>query len=900
MSARTDASGHARPRRLRRAVARALAKRLASLAPLAALATTATAQDLRWNITPTAQQLTWNDALGLDNTLLWGGRAGLVFGRRIELQGFYLTNRGSDAGIRDLYDRLDITSPPPANRGLNLQNYGAALVYNFSVGGWTPFVRAGGSILRFDPDGGQVSERIGLSYGGGLRFGKPGGLRFNVFAENLMFRIDRRLLVGLPVAELPPIADADANRLRSNLTYGLGVTVPLGGGAVTYDDTPQYQLGNVALPVDVFAGRFDFANASGLPRQNVVGVRTGVDFGPLVGLRGFYFRGTNDNFNRTQGLQGYGGEAQFALNAGPGINPYLIAGAGQLDFLSGYTARPDAPSTLPSDQTALILGGGAKIPIGSRFVLNASARNWLTGVGGATEDVAERSQLRSNWQYALGFSFGIGGRGNRRRDVARRGADTVFVDSAGARLDRAAIARMRERMREEGDDSLALRPDIREALVVTADGDTLRGERADSALGLGRFARRARIDDRTARTRRDGGDTLRAGYASGRTVTVEVPTQGEIIVRYGPPAPPAPVMTPGMPMVGAAPQAQPERQLVREFADTRGRTVREFREPGDRLVQEYVDGGRTIREYRLPDNRLVREWPEQNRIVREYRTPGSSRVTREFLPLPVAPQPGGTMQPMQPMPANVAPMAQPQANVRTEVRKGAGAEPAPTGSEAAYSGAPLRVQEAQPAAPTQPAQPALTAEQIRAIVREEAERQRRANPPAPTVVTTPAPAVVETRTVESRPVPAPYFSNGIQTGLLYSGATINDGGQLLLGGRLDLGSISPNWAALHLVPELAFGFGNGGTSTYLAANAMYEFGQIARVRPRVSLGAGLLNFSSRVGSRSGLDVVVTPSYGVSIPFGRLRSVGTPELVVEHQGVSFFDLNRLIVALAWRR
>lgn len=922
-----DASIAARTRlrRARRRLAR-LCRRGAGAAAAVALAPLAIgAQDLRYNLTPSAQQLRWNDALGLDNTLLWGGRAGLVFGRRIELQGFFLTNRGSDSGIRDLYDRLDVDQRPPQNPGLDVRHYGAAVVYNFAVGGFTPFIRAGGGVLRFEPDGGQASERIALSYGGGLRFGKPGSIRFNVFVEDLRFRIDRRLLLALPVAEAPPIADANANKLWSNLTYGAGVTIPLGGGAVTYDDTPQYQLGNVALPIDVFAGRFDFAGASGIPRQNIVGVRTGIDFGPLVGLRGFYWRGTNEDFNRTQGVQGFGGEAQFALNAGPGINPYLIAGAGQVDFTSDYDRRVGGQvGPVPDDQTALILGGGVKIPIGSRFVVNASARNWLMGRGGATEDVADVSQLRSNWQYALGLSFGLGGRGNRRRDVARRTTDTVYVDSAGGRLrvrtaDKLANAgRADEDARAES--AARTRAGIADAFVVTADGDTLRGARADSALGIGRWARdgRAPVRARDQEAQDSTGMGRVAGYASGRTVEVVVPTQGEIIVRYGPPLPaPSPVIVTGPGAVAGQPQgAAPQRVLLREFSDARGRPVREFREPDNRVVREYAENGRTVREWVAPDRRIVREYQDGNRIVREYRSPSTNRVTREFLPLPAArpqqswvapaPAPAPTMDAWTVPEPTISDEAAARSGVRKEQRTPRGGVTADTmGSDA---GRNLGAQQAEPPqAAAAPAAPALSAEQVRAIVREESDRARRdadararAEREAATRAAAQPPAVVETRTVTESPVPVGYFSDGPQGALLYSGATVSDGGQLLLGGRIDLGAVSPRFAAIRLVPELAFGFGNGGTSTYIAANAMYEFGRIARVRPRVSLGAGLLNFSNPVGSRDGLDVVVTPSYGVSIPFGALRGVGTPELVVEHQGVGWFDLNRLIVALAWRR
>lgn len=919
-----------RLRRARRRLSR-LFRRTAGGAALALVPLAAGAQDLRYSLTPTGQQLRWNDALGLDNTFLWGGRAGLVFGRRIELQGFFLTNRGTDSGIRDLYDRLGVDQRPPQNPGLDVRHYGAAVVYNFAVGGFTPFLRAGGGVLRFDPQGGDVSERIALSYGGGLRFGKPGSLRFNVFVEDMRFRLDRRLLIGLPTTGTPTIVDADANRLWSNLTYGAGVTVPLGGGAVTYDDTPQYQLGNVALPIDVFAGRFDFASSSNIPQQNIVGVRTGIDFGPLVGLRGFYWRGTNDDFNRTQGVQGFGGEAQFSLNAGPGINPFLIAGAGQVDFTSGYDRiTAGAARVVPDDQTALILGGGAKIPIGSRLVLTASARNWLMGRGGPTEDAADVSQLRSNWQYALGFSFGVGGRGNKRREVARRTVDTIYVDSAGGRL------RVREagKLANAGRDAEAReRAGIREAFVVTAAGDTLRGAQADSALGIGRFVRNERgraamrdslAGDSTASDSLVRGEAaaFSGNYASGRTVPIVVPTQGEIIVRYGPVAPaPQPVIVAGGAM-GAQPMAAPQRALVREFTDNRGRPVREFREPDNRVVREYVDGGRPIREWTAPDRRIVREYQDGNRIVREYRTPSTNRVTREFLPLP-APQP--SMQYMAPQymaPATSgmpdaaawtvpAPTTSAEQAARSGVRKeGASARDGAmvTGSDAGRNAAGTTT-----AAVTEngAARQGMSAEEVRALVREESERARREAEERARVEREAAvrealaraqaaqPAMVETRTV-TEPVPPRFFSDGPQGAFLYSGATVSDGGQLLLGGRLDFGSISPRFSAIRLVPELAFGFGNGGTSTYIAANAMYEFGRILRVRPRVGLGAGLLNFSSPVGSRDGLDVVVTPSYGVSIPFGALRGVGTPELVVEHQGVGWFDLNRLIVALAWRR
>jgi len=906
---------------------------VAALAPcvlVAALPARAAAQDLRYSVTPTAEQVSWDNALGLDNTLLYGGRLGVVFGRRIELQGHYLTNQGADNGVGDLYDRLGATNPPQ-NPGLGVRNYGAALVYNFSVGGFTPFLRGGGSVLRFVPEGGRRSDRVAFSYGGGLRFGKPGGLRFNVFAEDLRFRIDRTLLLALPAGATPPVADADATKLRSNLTYGAGLSIPLGGGAATYDDTPQYQLGNVALPVDVFAGQQNFSGASGLPRQNIVGLRTGIDFGPLVGLRGFYWRGVNDNFSRQQGVQAYGGEAQFSLNAGPGVNPFLIAGAAQVDFLNTYdrVTAAGAPIAPPADQTALILGGGVKIPVGTRFVLTGAARNYLGAVGGRTQDVAEASQLRSNWQYSVGLSLGIGGRGARRRTAARQRSDTVFVDrESGRRLSAAEVRDsagrevvVREAAGGEVERSVA-RETVVERFVVTTRGDTLRGAAGDSALATDRRARLVEVRQADARTLAAPG-AGGAGYASGRTVQVPVPTEGEIIVRYGPQR----VQAGAAPAAAAPGQAfvVPPRTFQREYRERDGRVVREYRESDGTLSREFRDQrNRTIREYRDPSGRVIREYVTVSSagaapvIVAppsggQYAPQAAPQYAPAYAPPPATPapryvpgyEPQGYTPPADPGRPSEAPIVFKEAPGATE---GATSSAQPRRSrepafEARVSARidslerAVAVRDAAAAAAGAPA-PAerVSADEVRAIVREELARGDRAR----AVVVTPGAATqtTEVRTVQRRE----YYGTGVQGGLLYSGATVTGGAQLLTGARLDFGALAPAVPGFRLVPELAFGFGAGGTSTYVAANALYEIGPILRLRPRVSFGAGLLNFSSPVAGRDGLDLVLTPAYGASLPFRALGRFGgrVPELVVEHQGVGVFDVNRLIVGLGWRR
>ena len=835
------------------------------------LATPAHAQELRYSVTPVAQQLAWDDALGIDDTFLYGGRLGFVFGRRIELQGFYLTNQGSDASTRRLYDRLGVGGEPPQNPGLQLRNYGATVAYNFAVGGFTPFVRAGGSILRFEPTAAPTSERIALQYGGGLRFGKPGGLRFSVFVDDLRFRVDSRLLVALPdVQGGPGTFDGDGDRLRSNLAYGAGLTIPL-GGAVAYDDRPQYRLSNVALPVDAFVGRLDFAGATGLARQNLVGVRTGIDFGPLVGLRGFYWQGVDDDFRSQAGVQGYGAEGQFSLNAGPGFNPFLLAGAGQIDFRSRYAGGASTGSPLaqlPADRTALILGGGVKIPVASRFTLTAAARNWLASRDGRTQDVVESGQLRSNWQYTAGLSFGLGGRGAARRPTSTAArVDTVFVDRAtGARMQSAG---------EVAPDLAApgTRTVVTERVVVTSTGDTLRAAAADSAVRADPAVRQVNV----ARARPAVGAAA-AGYQSGQTILVPVPTEGEINIRYGPGGPTVTVAGSGGATGRETAAASGDlRALVRELVDAE-LAARGAGATGARIVREYREpSGRTVREYRDESDRPVREYVERDgRVIREQQADG------RLAPTARAPEPRA--RPEAPSAASRARVEKDAADTERRVMER------------------LDAMERERAA-------SLSDADVRTIIREELAREAEQRRAAEAARPAPAPSAAPAAEPVPPPAPRPTFGgSGVQGGLAYSGVTFSGGAQALAGGRLDMGPLSPSLPGFRLVPEFALGFGGGGTSTYVAANAQYELrgptvGRLGRIHPRASLGAGLLNFDGRVGGRSGLDVVLTPAYGVSLALPTLRSatgLGSPDLVVEHQGIGMFDVNRLVVGLGWRR
>ena len=859
-----------------------IAATVAALAVLAARP--AAAQELRYSLTPTAQWVQWDDALGIDDAYLVGGRLGFTFGQYLELQGYYLTRSRVDQELGDLGGGLPTTSPT----SLGIQNYGADIVVNLASTRFKPFVRAGGGILRLEPDGADDTRQIALRYGGGLRFGNPGQLRLQVYVEDLMFRLDRGRLTGAPIG-----GDPQANDLRHNLVYGAGLSIPL-GGATSGDDAPRFSMSNFSLPVEVFGGVLSFDDGIGLEGQNLVGARTGVNFGPLVSLRGYYWRGVGDDFTTTQGIQSWGGEGQFRLNAGSGLNPYLIAGAGQLDFTGDYDAGTNPIP--PTDRAMLILGGGVALELTERLRLNLAARNHLFNAEGQLEDAARSDDLTSNWLLSAGLGFDIGGTTDDRPPAPRvpvvARVDTVYVDQQTGTVVRQARGEERTELRGQEDDSIVVRR-IETMRVVRGDTvraievDTLRGARAAAARGETRDAMVHQDDDTMRRddarpvrddsmrtTRVAGGDVEAArGYAGERTITVPVPTHGELYVRYGPAdsARGADDVRPSAVRGGIAPASeameaseaseaeamrQAIREILREELDRRDRPTDttqapsvESREAFERRLLDRVDSAMAARA-RLAPARTPRSAPP---MERELRDGDLTALERERL--------------LERERVLERDRLLERERVRADIERA-----------------------------------------VREQVREELDRQRALQP-------APGPVVVPIIPGRDGLVVAPDAATGDATVgrvqpatrvqprsfSVYTGLNVNENAQWVIGGRLNVGPISRDYPNLVFVPEVALGLGQG-TTTLLNANAQYrpspfdvtDFG-LVQLYGQLGVGAYVGTFE---GDRE-LDLTLNPAYGVEFTIADLlATTGTSQLFAEHQGVDLFQRNRFVVGLRW--
>ncbi|MCC6772397.1 MAG: outer membrane beta-barrel protein [Gemmatimonadaceae bacterium] len=451
------------------------------------------AQSLGYVLMPSAQRVQWDDDLAFDDDWLYGGRLGLLFGRHVELQPYYYYKNKFPIDA----SRADASFGPLAQgRSVDIKNFGVNLQFNLGRGDVVPFLKAGGGILRFEPDSGDKRDRVAVSAGGGIRF-NLGGLQAELFGEQMAFRLNPRNIFGVetPTGERAPS--------QVNIVYGAALSIPLS----KFDDAAlDAPLSGSTAPIEPFVGRLRYASEQKLDDQELAGVRAGVDLTSQVGLRGFYWRGVNDDRDGTAPVAGYGGEAQFNLNTGPGIAPFLVVGAGRIDYLDSFR---DRDSLSRDDQNFLILGGGASIRLSDRIRLNAAVRDYVMTAEPKLTDVASTDDLTHNTMISAGLTISLGG----ESATARREAE--------ARRDRMEAERQRTRdlERERELDR------YRDATAERARRDTIMRDR-EPRVAMDRAG-----DTTMMRMRRPM--AMQGGDSTMRWVTVPVPAVGEVILRYG-------------------------------------------------------------------------------------------------------------------------------------------------------------------------------------------------------------------------------------------------------------------------------------------------------------------------------------------------------------------------------
>ncbi|WP_411279369.1 outer membrane beta-barrel protein [Gemmatimonas sp.] len=465
-----------------------------------AVAPATSAQGVRFTLSPSAEYTWWDKSLGIEDAPFYGGRFGADFGSLLSVSGYY--HRATALGVtRDSLRSAGVRQLGPRRTTTDASTFGGNLAIRLSTGRIAPFLSAGAGVMRFEADSVERQDQINYRYGGGIQYDATPNIRAMVMLEDSRFRLAPGTLF---TSTTGGNSLAERRVTRSNWTASAGLGIAIGGALdeETRDNerTDRWSIGSV--PLEAFAGRLDFDDKS-LPRQALVGVRTGIDVGQFVGLRAFYWQGRSGNLRDKQPMESYGGEAQFNFTRSRGPSPFIVLGAGRLDFGEDYR---DTQGRARDAETALIAGAGVAFRLTDNFRLNVAVRDYVRGPQDL-DSIATTDQLTNNLMYTVGLGFDLG---RSRKSMPSR-------DERDARAER-------ERMARDRDDRM-----------MTRDPDLLRMRREMAARDTMMEARDSMMVMMERRVGRENPRRRGQPVQPARPIMIMLPapTVGELYIRYG-------------------------------------------------------------------------------------------------------------------------------------------------------------------------------------------------------------------------------------------------------------------------------------------------------------------------------------------------------------------------------
>lgn len=381
---------------------------------LAAFAPVAKAQvkGISYSISPVGEYLNWEKNTGISNGFMVGGNLGFGFGEFVELRGTYLQSLDMKRNFGPL-DLKELKGVELSQPGIDVTRWGGDLKLNLSRGSVVPFLTVGTGVQTFKPDSLATYKNIYVSLGGGLQFVVADRYTLGIQAVNTSFN-------DSPVRNLTSVAERDAtgldvanyeNELLKNWSVRASLSFYLGGrrpGDMTELDKAYLNnfSGGLSLPIEITAGQLDFAKALPYANTKYVGAATGFNFGPYVGLRGYYWRAMDtDYFSSFAKLAVYGGEGKFKLANGQGLTPSINVGGGVIDALKGYEVDG---VVLDEKNRPFVSGGlGLDIPFGRAFKLTAYGKALLTS-NDPLENATDPDELATSWAYGLSANLILG------------------------------------------------------------------------------------------------------------------------------------------------------------------------------------------------------------------------------------------------------------------------------------------------------------------------------------------------------------------------------------------------------------------------------------------------------------------------------------------------------------
>ena len=373
-----------------------------------------------------------DDALNIDNAMLWGVRAGFGFGPIVELRGVYDRSFGIKSKLNGNEWNVDpIFKDQMSNRKIDIERYGAELKFNLLDGYiLAPYLLVGGGIQNMKYELPIADQKIEMMKTDHLYFSGALGFKINLaprIALNLSgnylgFRTDL-LNPYINLAKASEKVDKHGLALMNNFSARAGLSVylggydPRGGNEVSraYRDFFSNGFRGMVFTIEPSMLYMDFNQNSYWNSRDswFYGGQVGVDFNNTFGVRGFYYQagkpGKKLDFDFDKERAMYGGYFTGRLNLPRGVTPYINLGAGYLDAKLSKEATELDKANL-HDVVFAMAGLGLEVPL-FRYVSVFGSANFIAhpAPGVKTASITKSSEiLAKNMAYQFGVRFNLG------------------------------------------------------------------------------------------------------------------------------------------------------------------------------------------------------------------------------------------------------------------------------------------------------------------------------------------------------------------------------------------------------------------------------------------------------------------------------------------------------------
>ncbi|HET9253499.1 MAG TPA: OmpA family protein [Candidatus Eisenbacteria bacterium] len=178
------------------------------------------------NITPYAGIVSWADQTNAENKALFGGRLGLMFGKRFGIEGSY--GRSNAETLEDGGGRPYVTTSPSPVQDMTFSHWAGDLVFNILPDSKiNPYLQGGYSSHKFDPEDSTANESTADG------FNVAAGLKIH-FSPKVALRLEARDMIYSWSDEEQDLGASDESQHSLAFTGGLQFSI---GGKVPDADT---------------------------------------------------------------------------------------------------------------------------------------------------------------------------------------------------------------------------------------------------------------------------------------------------------------------------------------------------------------------------------------------------------------------------------------------------------------------------------------------------------------------------------------------------------------------------------------------------------------------------------------------------------------------------------------